>query len=1013
MGQAGEPGGTDAGMRLFLTTLENSADLVGVLNADGTLRYDLPRRVLGYEKTAGRFALDLVHPEERGDAAPRLAETLATEGPTPPFECRLLHADGTFRWFEMVAVNMLGDPEVAGILFNGHDVTERKLAEKRLEAEERRWRRVLLSTVEQTAIISAAGEVVLTTGNSAWLGYGPDERWSVDRALELVHPDDVEAAVNIYAGVLAAPGPHPPVEIRIKHSDGSWRWVEVRSCNMLDEPDVGGLLVTTRDVTERRLAEEQLQREERRWRKVLSSSTEQVALIMPDGEIPLTTGTGQLLGYQDNGPENIELAFDLVHPDDLDRMIETHAEMMSKPGLHGPIELRIRHYDGPWQWVESVGNNLTDDPDVGGLLIVTRSIHERKEAELQLQEQTRILQILEEVGRTLAAELDLETLLQRVTDAGTDLTDAAFGAFFYNGVGAEGETYLLYALSGAPREAFEHFPMPRNTHLFGVTFGGGAPVRCGDVQEDPRYGQNPPFHGMPAGHLEVRSYLAVPVVSRSGEVLGGLFFGHPEPNVFTERGEQLAAGVAAHAAIAIDNARLYQAAQHEIAARRRAEADLAHQATHDPLTGLPNRVLLLDRLDLALARRERGGGAVGVLLLDLDRFKVVNDSLGHAAGDAILVGVASRLLGAVRPGDTVARLGGDEFVVVCEEIHGEIEAVAVADRLLAALSERFSVGDFELFLTGSVGVALAPTADVDASSLLRDADAVMYRAKERGRNRWEVFNDSLRDRVVERLAVETALRRALERDDELVLHYQPVISLADGNVTGTEALIRWHHPTRGLVLPGDFIGVAEESGLVVPLGRKVVAEACRQLAAWAGRPGCEELTIAVNLSARQLTSPHFVRTVAGALADAGADPSRMWFEITETALMEDLDRALPVLRGLRELGVQLWIDDFGTGYSSLEYLRRLPLDGLKVDRSFIADVATNTGDSAIVAGIVNLAHSLGLEALAEGVESSAQGAELTRMGYELAQGWHWSPACVAGDLERWLDEQFDRQTPTA
>ena len=1013
MGHEAGGGAADAGMRLFLTTLENSADLVGVLNADGTLRYDLPRRVLGYENTAGRHVLEFVHGDDAEDAGERLAETLTRPGPSRDFECQLLHADGSYRWFEMVAINMLDDPEVAGILFNGHDITERKLAARKLEAEERRWRRVVLSTVEQTAVISADGDVLLTTGDSAWLGYGRDHDWSVERALELIHPDDVDTAASIYSRALTNSGPQPPVELRIRHTDGTWRWIEVRSCNLIDDPDVGGLLVTTRDVTERRLAEETLQREERKWRRVLTSSSEQVALITPEGAIPLTTGTGEMLGYRDSFPDRLEAAFELIHPEDRERMAEKYVEMSTRPGLHGAVELRYRHADGTWRWLECTGNNLVDDPDVGGLLVVTRDVTERKTAELQLQEQTRILEILEEVGRTLAAELDLETLLQRVTDAGTNLTDAAFGAFFYNAIGAEGESYVLYALSGTSREAFDHFPMPRSTSLLSLTFNGGELVRSGDVTKDPRYGHNAPFKGMPTSHLEVRSYLAVPVVSRTGEVLGGLFFGHPDADVFTERGEQLAAGVAAHAAIAIDNARLYQAAQHEIAARRRAEADLAHQATHDPLTGLPNRVLLIDRLNQALARRERGGGAVGVLLLDLDRFKVVNDSLGHATGDAILGGVAARLLGAVRPGDTVARLGGDEFVVVCEEIYGEIEAVAVADRLLAALSERFTVGDFELFLTASVGVALAPSAEVEASSLLRDADAVMYRAKERGRNRWEVFNDSLRAHVVERLAVETTLRQALERDDELVLHYQPVISLADGSVAGTEALIRWHHPKRGLVFPADFIGVAEESGLVVPLGRKVVAEACRQLAAWASRPGCEDLTIAVNLSARELTSPHFVRTVAGALADAGADASRLWFEITETALMEDLDRALPVLRGLRELGVQLWIDDFGTGYSSLEYLRRLPLDGLKVDRSFIADVATNTGDSAIVSGIVNLAHSLGLEALAEGVESSAQGAELTRMGYELAQGWHWSPACVATDLERWLDEQLERHTPSS
>jgi len=498
-------------------------------------------------------------------------------------------------------------------------------------------------------------------------------------------------------------------------------------------------------------------------------------------------------------------------------------------------------------------------------------------------------------------------------------------------------------------------------------------------------------------------------VSRDGEVLGGLFFGHPEPGMFTERAERLAAGIAASAAVAIDNARLYQEAQEEIDARRVAEAELAHQATHDPLTGLPNRVLLHDRLRDALARVGDEFAAVSVLLLDLDRFKVVNDSLGHAVGDRILVAVAQRLQAAVRPGDTVARLGGDEFAILCAGINGAIDAVGVADGIAQAFAEPFVMGDAEPWLSASVGIAIGTDRDLDPNVLLRDADAVMYRAKERGRNRWEIFDESLREGAVERLRIETDLRRALA-EDELVLHLQPLVSLVDGTVLGAEGLVRWEHPERGLMLPDEFIGVSEESGLVIPLGEQVLAQGCAQLARWAEQPENRSLTVSLNVSARQLVRADLVGAVKKALARSGSDPRRLCLEITETALMDDVDAAVRVLRTLRDLGVRLWIDDFGTGYSSLVYLRRLQLDGLKIDRSFVAGLTTEPEDHAIVAGTINLAHSLGLVALAEGVETAEQARELRRLGCDQAQGFLWSRAVPPADIEEWLAAGVDART---
>jgi diguanylate cyclase (GGDEF)-like protein/PAS domain S-box-containing protein len=829
-----------------------------------------------------------------------------------------------------------------------------------------------------------------------FLGY-PAEELAGKQALDLVHPDDVDEAAERLFSALATPGLTIPFECRVRHADGGWRTYEVVGTNMIDDPAVGGIVFNGRDVTERNAAQQATAAAERRWRRMLQSSTESVTIVAGDGSVVYETGNGRMLGYEGWKPEDIpEAMVSLLHPDDVAMATKRWADLLSVGGTHAPLLIRLRHADGSWRWFESWATNLLDDPEVGGVVVTTRDVTEREEAMAALRDETHVLDALHTIGRRLAGELDLDVLLQAITDAATDVTGAAFGAFFYNMIGPAGDSYLLYTLSGAPREAFADFPMPRATAVFGPTFDGEGPVRVDDITSDPRFGQNAPYNGMPPGHLRVCSYLAVPVVSRSGEVHGGLFFGHPEPGVFTERGERLATGIAAHAAVAIDNARLFQGAQSELAARRHAEAELAHQATHDPLTGLPNRMLLQDRLGQAVAHLERGTRAVAVLLLDLDRFKVVNDSLGHAVGDKILISVAERLLAAVRPGDTVARLGGDEFVVVCDDLHGELDAVGLADRIGDAFAEPFTVEDHSLSVHASIGIAMARDESSSPEALLRDADSVMYMAKGHGGSRWEIFDASLRERVVERLRVETDLRRGLS-DEELALYFQPVVSLATGAVVGAEGLARWEHPGRGLILPDDFIGVAEESGLVVAVGDRALLDGCKRLAAWAKDDATAAYTMSINVSVRQLLQSDLVASVRHALAATGADPTHLALEITESALMDDVDRASAVLGRLRALGVQLWVDDFGTGYSSLIHLRRLPLDGLKIDRSFVAGLATTAEDRTIIASIISLAHSLGLVALAEGVETQAQADRLRELGCDLAQGFLWSPAVPADD----------------
>jgi diguanylate cyclase (GGDEF)-like protein/PAS domain S-box-containing protein len=437
--------------------------------------------------------------------------------------------------------------------------------------------------------------------------------------------------------------------------------------------------------------------------------------------------------------------------------------------------------------------------------------------------------------------------------------------------------------------------------------------------------------------------------------------------------------------------------------RNRVDEEVRHRAMHDPLTGLPNRALALDRLEGALARRRRDGRAVAVLLADLDQFKLVNDSMGHQAGDDLLVALAPRLHDAVRPSDTVARLGGDEFLVVCEQLDGAHEAIRVAERVAQAINQPIVLAAGEHFITASIGIAVAESAGADPADLLRDADAAMYRAKERGRGRYELFDDVLRKRVLTRLRTENELRRGIEQG-ELRVVYQPVVELVGGSVTAVEALVRWQHPERGLIDPVEFIPVAEDSGLIGALGDWVLTAACRDGARWQERfPRADPLLVCVNTSPRQLANGAFPARVADIMGRHGLAPGSLALEITESVLMEEAHAPVTVLASLREYGLRLMLDDFGTGYSSLSYLRRFPLDVLKIDRSFVAGLGRDDEDSAIVAAIVQMARTLGLTVVAEGVERPEQLARLRELDCDRAQGRLIAEPMPADDVVRLME----------
>jgi diguanylate cyclase (GGDEF)-like protein/PAS domain S-box-containing protein len=421
----------------------------------------------------------------------------------------------------------------------------------------------------------------------------------------------------------------------------------------------------------------------------------------------------------------------------------------------------------------------------------------------------------------------------------------------------------------------------------------------------------------------------------------------------------------------------------DITERKQMEQAIAHQALHDTLTGLPNRALLTDRLLLSLAGSRRRGSQLAVMFLDVDRFKAVNDSLGHGCGDELLRRVAERISGAIRPGDTVARFGGDEFVVVCDDVSvAEIEKIS--ERVMEAVRRPCLIGGQQMAISASVGIAIG-TRGATAEGLLRDSDAAMYQAKERGRDRIELFGEALRSKSQRRFATAAALHQALDRD-EFILHYQPVVDLSTGAMVSAEALLRWEHPDRGLVAPDEFIPLAEESGLIVPIGAWVLEEACQRLVAWQRTD--PSMTVAVNLSVRQLLAPDLTGLITEVLRRTGVRPADLCLELTESLFMKDVDYFEVALKNLKALGVRLSIDDFGTGYSSLSYLKQFTFDAVKVDRTFVDGLGTDSHDTALVAAIVAMAAALGLEVTAEGVETKDQLADLKRLECPRAQGFY-------------------------
>ncbi|HZW23490.1 EAL domain-containing protein [Noviherbaspirillum sp.] len=729
-----------------------------------------------------------------------------------------------------------------------------------------------------------------------------------------------------------------------------------------------------------------LQQAESMFRGFAENSVVGVYIVQHGGFRFVNPKMAQMFGYTVGEMTSGVRAYDLVVDSERGAVEENVRKRLRGEISEVHYERHARRKDGSVFDVEVFGSAMLLDGENATIGIML-DISERKRLDLALR-------VLSASNQALVRATDETALLSEVCRIFRDISGFPFA---WVGFAEDGAARRVRAAAMAEMEE------GALTSTVGhVTWGEEATAR-GVTGTAIREGRAVVVHDMQTGavHSPWRDFMvrfrivsAMSVPLKAGNaILGALTVYSHEANAFGPNEVKVAEELADNLAYGISALRAE-------AARREYARQLEYHAGHDILTGLPNRALLQDRLNQAIAYAARYCYSLWVLFLDLDRFKFVNDSLGHKAGDAVLKTVAARLQAAVRETDTVARLGGDEFVLVLPERIDESLATSVVQRIMDAVAEPLVVEGHEFFLGCSIGVAAYPADGEDPETLIKNADIAMYRAKESGRNNFQFYTAAMNERLLERLRIEGDLRNALERG-EFVLHYQPQIDLDTGRTVGMEALIRWLHPALGLIPPLRFIGLAEETGLIVPIGEWVLRTACAQAVAWQ-RVGLGKLRVGVNLSARQFAQHDLVQAIASALHDTGLAPHQLELELTESLVMTDVERAIGVLAELKALGVLLSLDDFGTGHSSLSYLKRLPIDALKIDQSFVRDITQTPDDAAIVASIISLAHNLRRHVIAEGVETYEQLRYLQDHGCKEMQGYYFSKPVPAEMFEQLL-----------
>ena len=685
------------------------------------------------------------------------------------------------------------------------------------------------------------------------------------------------------------------------------------------------------------------------------------------GEIIWDDRMYEIFGVPHGAPVSYEVWKSYIHPDDLLEQ-EAQLEKIGMANGRGQLDFRILHAHETLRYLH-VAKAVREGAGSGEVRVVgtAMDITERKQTELAIQQHAKQQGLIAEFGQQALASSDLDALWKQAAVFVSQGLDVDFckalqlspdnrSLVFKAGVGWEGEW------SGC--QICATYENTQNRFVL----ASHRPVIVNDFRSDIRFksSQILKSHG-------IRSAVCVPI-SGTGGSYGVLGAYSRDVKRFTLSCFNFLQSLANILASAID--------------RKATEERLTYLAQFDPLTELPNRSLFLDRLEQAMEHAQRNQGRIGVIFADLDRFKIVNDTMGHSTGDKLLVKVAQRLKQCLRSCDTVARLGGDEFAIILSDLAQAEDATIVAEKVIKALSLLFELEGQEVYISASLGISMYPGDGIDADSLLRNADTAMFQAKEIGPSIYQFYLPQMNERAVTRLRMETALRGALARR-EFVLHYQPKVSLVTGKITGFEALLRWQHPTHGLVPPLEFISVLEDTGLIVSVGEWVVRTVCEQIREWQNQ-GLVPQPVSVNLSARQFQQQDLEAIIDTTLRATEIDPQLLEFELTESVLMKEAETATNALQNLKSFGVQISMDDFGTGYSSLAYLKRFPLDVLKIDRAFVRDVTTDSDDATIIVAMINLAHSLGLKVVAEGVETKAQLLFLIEHGCDEMQGYYFS-----------------------
>jgi diguanylate cyclase (GGDEF)-like protein/PAS domain S-box-containing protein len=1049
--------------RWLHSAVENSSEIVTIVDPNGTLRYASPawKRVLGYdpEEVVGTMnVLDHVHLDDLPHVLEETEEALSEGGiVSNKAEYRFRHADGSWRWIESVGTYLLDDPVVGGVLVTSRDVTERKEAEEALrksEAEifsilesitdaffalDREWRftyinsqaevlfskrredligeriwedptfypkyrrvvaegktarfeayypqseawysvraypsesgiSVYLQDVTQrkwaeerirfqARLLDAVGQAVIATdrqGKIIYCNRAAEELygWSEGEAMgrsgiEATAPENLwERADEIMSEMRAVRSWSGEYELRRKN--GTLFHAMITITPVLDDEDnLVGIIGVTTDITELKETYERLAESERRFSTVVSSAHAFVYRCRSEPGLPYEYASDYVLELTGYSPEDLLVGGDvrygeLIIEEDRPKVWEEIQEALAE---HRGFELRysIHRKDGQIRHLQEYGKGVYgEDGEVEALEGLVYDATEQVRVEERLRE----------------AEQKYHTLVERVP------------------------AVVYIQEIGSPDSALYMSPQIQNLM-------GYSPEECKDPDlrwdmvhpDDRERMQSEDQRDVEPGEVFATEYR---VLHRDGRTV---WVRNESVMIEDEEG----------------GSRYWQGFMLDITERKTLEEELRHRAFHDLLTDLPNRHLFMDRLGRTLNRtRRRARSKVAVLFMDLDNFKVVNDSLGHELGDELLVAVVERLRGLLQPEDTLARFGGDEFTVLIEDIDDPGEAVRVAERLVEALRDPFVIEERELFARASIGIALGDAHTKSSEELLRDADTAMYRAKADAAV-YRVFDPDMYERVRERLELENHLRRALEKE-EFRVYYQPKFRLGQTDeIEGLEALVRWEHPHRGLMLPDDFIPVAEETGLIFAIGGWVMREACRQVKEWQERyPSEPSLSVCVNLSADQVRHPGLLRDVRSTLRESGLEAGSLVLEITEGTLPKDTEMIETVFGELKTLGVRLTIVDFGREYSSLSYLKRLPVDGLKIDDSFVESLGEDPTNTTIVEAVIWLAHSLGLEVTGEGVKSAEKLGHLRRMGCDMGQGFFFSEPLPPEDVPEFLVQE--------